>query len=44
MLFVFGEVATMLLAWKWEFPAALISLFALGAFAAAVHMTHDQQP
>jgi hypothetical protein len=35
---VVGVVAGMLLAWKWEFPSALISLFALGAFAAVVHM------
>ena len=28
----------MLLAWKWKFPGALISPFALGAFAAVVHM------
>ena len=33
-----GAIAAMLLAWKWEFPAALISLFALGAFAAVIHM------
>lgn len=38
MLLLFGAVAAMLLAWKWEFPSALISLFALGAFAAVVHM------
>jgi hypothetical protein len=38
MVLLFGAVAGMLLAWKWEFPAALISLFALGAFAAVVHM------
>ncbi len=38
MALLFGAVAAMLLAWKWEFPAALISLFALGAFAAVVHM------
>lgn len=36
-IFLFGAIAAMLLAWKWEFPAALISLFALGAFAAVVH-------
>ena len=35
---VLGVVAGMVLAWKWEFPSALISLFALGAFAAVVHM------
>jgi len=38
MVLLFGAVAGMLLAWRWEFPAALISLFALGAFAAVVHM------
>ena len=38
MVLLFGVVAGMLLAWKWEFPSALISLFALGAFAAVVHM------
>jgi hypothetical protein len=38
MAFLLGAVAAMLLAWKWEFPAALISVFALGAFAAVVHM------
>lgn len=38
MVLLFGAVAGMLLAWKWEFPAALISLFALGAFAAVVHV------
>jgi hypothetical protein len=35
---LFGAVAAMLSAWKWEFPAALISIFALAAFAAVVHM------
>ena len=38
MVLLFGAVTAMMLAWKWEFPAALISLFALGAFAAVVHM------
>lgn len=38
MLLLFAGIAAMLLAWKWEFPAALISLFALGVFAAVVHM------
>jgi predicted alpha/beta hydrolase len=38
MVLLFGAVGVMLMAWKWEFPAALISLFALGAFAAVVHM------
>jgi hypothetical protein len=38
MVLLFGAVAGMLLAWKWEFPAALISLFALVVFAAVVHM------
>jgi hypothetical protein len=38
MVLLFGAFVGMLLAWKWEFPAALISLFALGAFAAVVHM------
>jgi uncharacterized membrane protein YoaT (DUF817 family) len=36
---LFGAIATMLLAWRQELPFALISLFALGAFAAVVHMT-----
>jgi len=38
MVLLVGAVAGMLLAWKWEFPPALISLFALVAFAAVVHM------
>jgi hypothetical protein len=38
MMLLLGAIAGMLLAWKWEFPAALISLCALGAFAAVVHM------
>lgn len=38
MVLLLAAIAAMLLAWKWEFPAALISLFALGAFAAVVHM------
>ena len=38
MVFLFAAVAGMLLAWKWEFPAALISQCALGAFAAVAHM------
>ena len=38
MLFLFGAIAAMVLAWKWEFPGALISLFALGAFAVVVHI------
>jgi len=38
MLLLFGAIVAMLLAWKWEFPAALISLFALGGFAAVVHL------
>jgi ABC-type antimicrobial peptide transport system permease subunit len=38
MILLFAAMVAMLLAWKWEFPAALISLFALGAFAAIVHM------
>jgi hypothetical protein len=38
MVLLFGAVAAMLLAWRWEFPAALVSLFALGGFAAVVHM------
>ena len=38
MLLLFGGIVAMLLAWKWEFPAALISLFALGAFAAVVRI------
>jgi len=38
MVLLFGAIVAMLLAWKWEFPAALISLFAIGAFAAVVGM------
>jgi hypothetical protein len=38
MVLLFGAVAAMVLAWKWEFPAALISLFALAAFAGVVHI------
>jgi hypothetical protein len=38
MVLLFGAVAAMGLAWMWEFPAALISLFALGGFAAVVHI------
>jgi len=38
MVLLFGAIAAMLAAWKWELPAALISLFALGAFAAVVQM------
>lgn len=44
MLFLIGAILFMLLAWKWEFPAALISLFALGAFAAVVHMRRVDVP
>lgn len=38
MALLFGAIAAMVVAWKWEFPAALISLVALGAFAAVVHI------
>ncbi len=38
MLLLFGTIVAMVLAWKWEFPAALVSLCALGAFAGVVHM------
>jgi ABC-type phosphate transport system permease subunit len=38
MVLLFGAIAAMVLAWKWEFPAAVISLFALGAFVAVVHI------
>lgn len=38
MVLLVGAIAAMLLAWKWEFPAALISLLALSAFTAVVHM------
>jgi uncharacterized membrane protein YoaT (DUF817 family) len=38
MVLLFACIAAMLAAWKWELPAALVSLFALGAFAAVVHM------
>ena len=38
MALLLGAIAGVLLAWEWEFPAALISLFALEAFAAVVHM------
>jgi uncharacterized membrane protein YoaT (DUF817 family) len=37
MVLLFACIAAMLAAWKWEFPAALISLFALAAFAAVAH-------
>jgi uncharacterized membrane protein YoaT (DUF817 family) len=38
MVLLFVCIAAMLVAWKWELPAALVSLLALGAFAAVVHM------
>ena len=38
MVLLFGAVAAMVLAWKWEFPAALISLFALVSFAGVIHI------
>ena len=38
MALLFGAIAAMLLAWRWEFQAALISLLALAGFAAVVHM------
>jgi len=38
MVYLFGAIVAMVLAWKWEFPAAVISLFALGAFAVVVHI------
>jgi len=38
MVLLFAVVAGILLAWKWELPAALFSLCALGAFATVVHM------
>jgi hypothetical protein len=38
MVLLFVCIAAMLATWKWEFPAALVSLFALGAFAAVVRM------
>lgn len=38
MVFLSGSIVAMVLAWKWERPAALISMFALAAFAAVVHM------
>ena len=38
MVLLLGAVVGMLLAWRWELPSALISLFALVAFAAVVHM------
>jgi len=38
MVLLLAAVAAMPLAWKWEFPGASISLFALGAFAAVVHV------
>ena len=38
MVLLIGAIAAMLLAWIWEFPAALISIFALGGFARVVHM------
>ena len=38
MVLLIGAIAAMLLAWIWERPAALISIFALGGFAGVVHM------
>ena len=38
MVLLASVVAGMLLAWRWEFPSALISMAALGAFVAVVHM------
>lgn len=38
MAFLFGAAAAMVCAWRWEFPAALISQCALAAFAAVAHM------
>ena len=38
MMLLFACIVAMLFAWKWELPAALVSLFALGAFAAVVRM------
>jgi len=38
MVLLFGAIAAMVLAWKWEFPAAVISLLVLGAFVAVVHI------
>ncbi|MGB7438574.1 MAG: hypothetical protein WBR26_18420 [Candidatus Acidiferrum sp.] len=38
MALLLGAIVSMVLAWKWELPAALVSLFALGAFTAVVHM------
>jgi len=38
MVLLVTAVVAMLLAWKWELAAALVSLFALGAFAAVAHM------
>lgn len=37
---LFVCILAMLVAWKWELPAALVSLLALGTFAALVHMNH----
>jgi hypothetical protein len=38
IVLLFGAVAASLLAWTWEFPAAVISLLALGAFAAVAQV------
>ncbi len=38
MLLLFAAIVGMMLAWKWELRSALMSLFALGAFAGVVHM------
>jgi uncharacterized membrane protein YoaT (DUF817 family) len=38
MVLLFGAVVAIVLAWKWELSAALMSLFASGAFAAVVHI------
>ncbi|HEY6969954.1 MAG TPA: hypothetical protein VJA94_12160 [Candidatus Angelobacter sp.] len=38
LVLLFACITAMLVAWKWEFHAALVSLFSLVAFAAVVHM------
>jgi hypothetical protein len=40
MALLFAAIASMVLAWKWEFPAALLSLFALGAFTTVIHINN----
>ena len=40
MVLLGATVIAMLLAWKWEFPASLASLLALGGFAVVARLNH----